>query len=175
MPSAARRYLRTWSTALAIGLGALAALNLLVDPYGAYRLVRATRLEAAKPSGGTRVAKAEMLHHSRCEVLILGSSRAEAGIDPRHPAWATDEVYNAALSGTHIDETAAVCRYALRLPSLRRVVLFADFCSFSENREPFNGDFDASRFHPHFNPAEYHFSNLLGGKAAEQSLKTLRY
>ena len=174
MPSAQRRYLRHLSAALALGLGALVALNLLVDPYGAYRLVRVPRLEAAKPSGGTRVAKAEMLHHSRCEVLILGSSRAEAAIDPRHAAWGTDEVYNAALSGTHMDETAAVCRYALRLPTLRRVVLFADFCSFSENRQPFNADFEASRFNPGRDEVEYHFANLFGGKAAEQSLKTLR-
>lgn len=175
MSTASRRYLRIGTTALALGLGSLAALNLIVDPYGAYRLVRVLRLEAVKPSGGTRAAKAEMLHHSRCEVLILGSSRAETAIDPRHTAWGTDEVYNAALSGTHMDETAAVCRYALRLPSLRRVVLFADFCSFSENREPFNADFEASRFNPQFDPIEYHFANLLGGKAAEQSLKSLKY
>jgi len=174
MPSAQRRYLRHFVAALALGLVALVALNLLVDPYGAYRLVPAPLLEAAKPSGGTRVAKAEMLFHSRCEVLILGSSRAEAAIDPRHAAWGSDEVYNAALSGTHMEETAAVCRYALQLPSLRRVVLFADFCSFSENRQPFNADFEASRFNPDLDELEYHFANLLGGKAAEQSLKTLR-
>jgi len=174
MPSAQRRYLRHFAAALALGLIALVALNLLVDPYGAYRLVRAGGLEAAKPAGGTRVAKAEMLFHSRCEVLILGSSRAEAAIDPRHAAWGTDEVYNAALSGTHIEETAAVCRYALQLPTLRRVVLFADFCSFSENRQPFNADFEASRFNPDLDELEYHFANLFGGKAAEQSLKALR-
>src|SRR3954464_13853160 len=99
------RYLKICLLSCFAPLALIAAFNLLVDPYNIYRIVRSPALDAAKLDCNfllSRVAKAEMLHNSDCEVLVLGSSRVELGIDPRCPAWGSDNVYNLGISGTCI-------------------------------------------------------------------------
>jgi hypothetical protein len=169
------RYLKTFLVTSASLLIALASFNFLIDPYNIYGVVQSPALDAAKLECSfliSRVAKAEMLRNSRCEVLVLGSSRAEVGINPRCAAWNCDEVYNLGLSGTCIAEAAQVCRYAIHTKPLKRIVLLADFDNFADNDQ--QPKLEETRCNEQKDAVEYHLGKLLGIKTAKSSLTTLR-
>lgn len=107
-----KRYLSTWFIATALILIAVAATNLVVDPYGIFRLVDQPGFNSIKPAASSHgaMSKAYQLLRVQPKTLILGNSRAEVGLDPNHPAWpqSARPVYNAALPGTG---TATSLRY----------------------------------------------------------------
>ena len=79
--------------------------NLIIDPYGTFRLVDIKGLNHIKPypDHDIETIKTYALRHMSPDALILGNSRAEVGFDPTHPAWEAagyHSVYNAAISGT---------------------------------------------------------------------------
>ena len=101
---ALNRYLSIWFAATAMLVCAVAAINLVVDPYGLFRLVDRPGFNSIKPTaaGHGAMSKAYQLLRVQPKALILGNSRAEVGLDPNHPGWPTEArpVYNAALPGT---------------------------------------------------------------------------
>lgn len=107
-----KAYLRLWLIATALLLLLVAGFNLVVDPYGIFRLVDAPGFNAVKPQAGNHGAmvKAYQVTRVKPRALILGNSRAEVGFDPEHRAWpeAARPVFNLALPGTG---TAASLRY----------------------------------------------------------------
>ncbi|MDY6914683.1 MAG: hypothetical protein SVT52_09550 [Planctomycetota bacterium] len=168
-----RPYLKTWLSLTAVALSAVGLFNLAVDPFRAYRLAFGGRLDAYKSKMNTRTAKAELLQHDACNVLLLGSSRAEMGVDPLLPDWGARRVYNLALEGTNLYETTYVLRYALRSGEVKKVILFADFLMFTESRTV-GGDFEKSRFNPERNVVEYHLDNVLSMYATKCSFRALK-
>lgn len=99
-----KRYLLVWLTVTTIFLLFVAVFNMLVDPYGLFRIVDKPGFNAIKPVASTHGAmtKAYQLVRIKPKILVLGNSRAEVGIDPSHPALAAkgSAIYNAALPGT---------------------------------------------------------------------------
>jgi len=106
------RYRTTWLLATGLFLLVVAVTNLLVDPYGIFRLVDSEGFNRIKPAAATRgpMAKAYQVLRVQPKTLILGNSRAEVGLDPNFPGWpqSARPVYNAALPGTG---TATSLRY----------------------------------------------------------------
>lgn len=98
------RYLSTWLQATALILLVVAAINLVVDPYGIFRWIDQAGFNSIKPTAASHGAMSKAYQVLRVEpkTLILGNSRAEVGLDPNHPAWpqSARPVYNAALPGT---------------------------------------------------------------------------
>ena len=98
---ALNRYLSIWFAATAMLVCAVAAINLVVDPYGLFRLVDRPGFNSIKPTaaGHGAMSKAYQLLRVQPKALILGNSRAEVGLDPNHPGWPTEArpVYNDAL------------------------------------------------------------------------------
>lgn len=107
-----KRYLSTWFIATSLMLIVVAATNLVVDPYGIFRLVDQPGFNSIKPAAAKHgdMSKAYQVLRVQPRTLILGNSRAEVGLDPNHPAWpqSVRPVYNAALPGTG---TATSLRY----------------------------------------------------------------
>lgn len=101
---AMKRYLTQWFTATALILFAIAAINLVVDPYGIFRLVDQPGFNSTKPAAASHgaMSKAYQVLRVQPKTLILGNSRAEVGLDPNYHAWpqSARPVYNAALPGT---------------------------------------------------------------------------
>lgn len=135
-----QRYLFTWLLATVLILIGIATFNLVVDPYGVFRLVDTPGFNSVKPAAPSRgpLTKAIQVLRVRPQTLILGNSRAELGLDPNHPAWPQNAkpVYNAALPGTG---TATSLRYLQHVlaanagnPSAlpKRVVWGVDFMDF---------------------------------------------
>lgn len=107
-----KRYLTQWFLATALMLLVVAAINLVVDPYGIFRLVDQPGFNSIKPTAASHgaMSKAYQVLRVQPKTLILGNSRVEVGLDPNHPAWpqSARPVYNAALPGTG---TATSLRY----------------------------------------------------------------
>ena len=99
-----QRYFSQWFIATAFILIGVAAINIVVDPYGIFRLIDRTGFNSVKPAAPSRgpMAKAYQVLRVQPKTLILGNSRAELGLDPNHIAWPQNvrPVYNAALPGT---------------------------------------------------------------------------
>ena len=133
MPAAAR-YLWAWVMSTLALLFAVVAVNLVVDPYGLFRIVDLPGLNRIKSQAGERAAlfKRTGVERMRPASLVLGNSRAEIGFDPESPAWpeSARPVFNLALPGAGIAAVADELAEALRSASPRLVVVGLDFLDF---------------------------------------------
>jgi hypothetical protein len=129
-PSVHGRYLRHLALAVLFICTVTAIVNRAVNPYS---LFASDWLRAGdKPETFThlRMVKAAQTRHLRPRALILGSSRAETGLDPAHPGWAASPVYNLGLSNASIYEVRRYFEHACALADVRQVVVLLDFASF---------------------------------------------
>lgn len=172
MPQNFKRYMRIWAGLLLGGAAVVAAVNVLVDPYDVFA---GWGLDALTPyrNYGSRIAKAEGVYRGGVEVLILGSSRAETGLDPHSPLWPTTQVYNAALTGAELEELGHVFDFAAAHNGLRCVVLGVDFIMFTQAKQP-PSTFEQSRFNPQMRQSEYLLANLLGWGTLKASRDVLK-
>jgi hypothetical protein len=166
------RFVRVFLAVLTAALGALACANLALDPYRAYRVFELAGLRPYRDKLVSRIAKAEILEHERCEVVILGTSRAQIALDPAHPVWGAPAC-NLALTGMGAAELEQVIASVRRHPEVRRWVIALDFASFGRGSAP-HDDFARSRFDPELSAFDYHVGLLLGGAASDASLRLLR-
>ena len=135
-----KRYLLFWALLTGLIILAVAVFNLVVDPYGLFRLVDRPGFNSIKPKAGTHgaMAKAYQVLRVQPRGLILGNSRAEVGLDPEHPAWPQNArpVFNLALPGTGTQTTLNYLQHALAnsknagVPKLELVVWGIDFMDF---------------------------------------------
>jgi len=77
-----------------------------------------------------RLVKAMQVRHLKPQSVILGSSRAETGLDPAHPAWKSWPVYNLGLSDARLDEIKRYFQHACTVSQIRHAVLLLDFTAF---------------------------------------------
>jgi hypothetical protein len=168
-----RRYLAAFACTLLGCLSAIAALNLLVDPYGAYRLIKSPALDAAKPTTGNRITKAELARHENAEAIMLGSSRVEVGLDPCAPEWAGRRAINLGLTGSSQLEVASAFHLACKGRALRTAVYMVDMSAFDAMRRSNNEDFPKSRLNVDLPAWEYHIENLIGWDATNYSVNSL--
>jgi hypothetical protein len=155
MMTAATRYLSAWAASTLALLAAVAAINLVVDPYGLFRIVDVAGFNRIKSQAGERAAmfKRASIIRMRPTTLILGNSRAEIGFDPESPAWppTARPVFNLALPGAAIGAVAGEFAEALRIASPKLVVVGLDFVDFrvdpasDERFDPRQADVDPLR------------------------------
>lgn len=165
------------------GLALVAAINALVNPFNLYAGVRITgfndyKYELARHS---RLGKAAELRRQHPDCLILGSSRAQIGLDPAQPAWAQCRAYNLAHAGGTLYESMRYFQQAAAIQPPREVVLALDLFMFNVYRQPQPG-FSEKRLMVNLdgtpNPAWRRvfaydvFSNLLSWDALKASWKT---
>lgn len=134
-----KRYLGLWLGLTAVLMALTAAFNVVVDPYGIFRLVDRAGWNAVKPTATTRggMAKAWGVLREHPHALILGNSRAEVGFDPEHRGFAAAArpVFNLSIAGTGPTTTLSYFRHALAAAdasgqSLHDVVWGIDFMDF---------------------------------------------
>lgn len=76
------------------------AFNWLVDPYWIYETPRIARFNSNKPvaSDNSRLFKISRVLQQQPEALIIGTSREDSGINPKHAVFQGHNVFNAAIS-----------------------------------------------------------------------------
>src|SRR5574340_549039 len=70
------------------------------------------------------------------QAVIIGTSRAEVGLDPKHPGFGGVPTYNLALAAMGIGEMDLTLRHAVHAsPQLKQAVIALDFLMFNAYRE----------------------------------------
>jgi len=109
-------------------LGLVALFNRLVDPFWYYRDVSIDGFNAVKTKFRRfeRNVKPSIVARERPDALILGSSFAEIGLDPRNPDF-TDHGrltgYNFGIAGASWAMTRCYLEFALRNDTPKRIVV----------------------------------------------------
>ena len=132
-----RRYLRLLWITLATVFLLVGSFNFAVDAFGMFGAPRISGFNEMKPEIGTheRMAKGFQIRFYGPHGLILGTSRADVGLDPDHPAWneTAQPVYNSALSSGRIEEMYAYLKHAQAHGPLQQVVMSIDLMMFNAN------------------------------------------
>jgi hypothetical protein len=127
----AASYIRIWLASVVAILGAAAALNLVIDPYGVSQLLELPRLNAMKPAelGRARLRKPFDLWRRSYDGVALGASQVEHGIDPKHPGLSARglTLYNAGISEERPFEEALLLRYAAETTRVGFAIVALDF------------------------------------------------
>jgi len=137
-----KHYLKTLAFSTPMILLVVVATNFLVDPYGIYDFINIEKFNANKPSmqSHLRMSKAYQVRNQQPQAIVLGTSRAEFGLDPDHPGFSHRPTYNLNLSGGNIYEILRYFQHAYTVSQISQVVLALDFFQFdvnSENRPDF--------------------------------------
>ena len=134
MMPVATRYLWVWVGSTLALLGIVVAINLIVDPYGLFRVVDVPGFNRIKSQAGERgkLFKRTGVERMRPAGLVLGNSRAEIGFDPESTAWPESmrPAFNLALPGAGIAAVAGEFAEALRVVSPRLAIVGLDFLDF---------------------------------------------
>lgn len=121
----------------------VAVINAYVDPRGYFiHSSDATERFYVAP---TRVEKSIRLARERYDIVAIGSSRVEVGIDPSSQFFLGKSVYNLGLSATNMYELKRVIDYLLEHQKPEALIFGLDFLMFTSRRE-LHPDFDASLF-----------------------------
>lgn len=125
----ARRYLLTMLAAAAGATLVAAAFSWWIDPLAIYGSPRIAGINALKPAikGRARIFKTVNAARGTWPCLIVGTSRAETGLDTRHQFFNGTPCFNAALGGQPYEESLRLVQAAASRGALRRVVAVLDF------------------------------------------------
>lgn len=134
----ANRYLVTALFALAGVMLGSALVNFLVDPYLVFGRPRVAGFNQAKPAAESRegLMKAYEAQRHNPRTVVLGSSRADIGLNPASASWPPQwgPVYNLSLAGADLGQNLRYLKHLVRAhagrSALEHVVLGLDFESF---------------------------------------------
>lgn len=115
-----------------VGLG-----NWLIDPYDVFNTPDFWGLNHEKPNkdNNDRLFKAVDITRIKPIIIIMGSSRAKQGLNPKHPVFSDKQpAYNLAINGPNTYEVLRYIEHAIKnQPNLQEIVLGIDFFMFNEN------------------------------------------
>ncbi len=130
-------YLKIFTSVLVALLLLVGTFNFIVDPFDLFSSVKIEGINTEKPefSKHLRLSKAHQVRFYQPGGIILGSSRAEYGLNPQHSAWDSiaQPVYNLALSNARIEESYQYLKHAYAHGQLKQVVFGVDFFMFGES------------------------------------------
>jgi hypothetical protein len=176
-----RRFLHQFAIFVLGGILLVVAFVLIVDPYDQYRLVVRPGFNLVKPGlaryqNELKLAKAVRLHP---DVLILGHSRAEAGLDPESAALARQglSAYNLAIPGSSIADARRQMEFLFQNGIRPKVIIlgmeFLDFMEAPRQKKiaaaPSHGNTNSSPVNPWF----WHFDTLFSLASVSDAVQTL--
>jgi Flp pilus assembly protein TadD len=136
----ARNFVFAFAATVGFCVLAIVGLNVIVDPFWRFDLatIEGLNLQRTQFPSTARLGKPGVVCRMQPTKAILGTSRAEVGLDPRHPGFNTvpGKTYNLALAGLGAGELLATLKHAkFASPNLKQVVIALDFFMFNANRE----------------------------------------
>jgi hypothetical protein len=176
-----RQFLHRFATFVLAGTVLVVAFVLIVDPYDQYRLVVRPGFNLVKPGlaryqNELKLAKVAGM---RPDVLILGHSRAEVGLDPEAAALARQglSAYNLAIPGSGIANARQQMEYLLQNGIRPKVIILGmEFLDFMQ--APSSVDVPGALNHssvasPSVNPWFWHFDTLFSLASVGDAVRTL--
>ncbi len=159
---------------------AVILFNLVMDPYRAYQLIDIPGINQSKPKAMLSKSKLKVRNVAKLKpaTLILGTSRAELGLDPGHKALveAYPPVYNMALPTSNIVQHLRILKFVQGKGELKRVLLGLDFAMFNASRfekNKLDGRLENVLREQEGVPGVQHFNNLFTFEALSDSYRML--
>lgn len=170
------RYTLVFLLVASVNLVLIALFNTFVDPYGVMNSPTRVGFNKVKPEKNehVRLFKAVEISRLKTKMIVLGSSRSEFGIDPKHPAFNDYQpAYNLAITGANMYETMRYFQHAIATqPNLKEIVLGIDFFMFNGYRDKKPG-FRESRLGTTKLTLQDAFEAMLSLNALTSSLDTI--
>ncbi|SIS46428.1 hypothetical protein [Neptunomonas antarctica] len=125
-------YLKQFSTVTVVLLLAIALLNWATDPFAVWHNRCVEGLNCHKTEAGEKIylTKAYQWRHVNPDIVILGNSRPELGVNPNSPFFKDKTVYNLAIRGAGVGTQAEYLINLLENSTPERVILSVDFLDF---------------------------------------------
>jgi tetratricopeptide (TPR) repeat protein len=135
-----RNFIASFLACIFLSACAIPLANIVIDPFFRFDLVEIEGFNAQKPqfAGQARMSKPGVVCRLQPGSVILGTSRVEVGINPRHPGWnrAYGPVYNVGLAGSGLKELYLTLQHVVHAsPRVRVAVVGLDFLMFNAHRE----------------------------------------
>ncbi|NEP89480.1 MAG: hypothetical protein F6K18_23075 [Okeania sp. SIO2C2] len=130
-------FLKIFGVVVISQLTVVFTINLLVDPDKIYRIINIEYFNQEKSlieKQGMRKVKSLDIEQGNYEILLLGTSRVQNGLNPRSQVFGSKKTYNAGLPLAGIYELHQIIDFARtrKNSSLKTVILGLDFFSFNK-------------------------------------------
>ena len=124
-----KRFVTGVVVATSVSAGLFAGGNWLVDPYQIWGSSEYTGWSLDKPAVEfhQRLSEIQRALQSKPEAVVIGTSRADIGLDPKHPAFYGLQSFNLATQAQPPRESRLILE---KLPGLKRVVWATDFFTY---------------------------------------------
>ena len=131
-----RYYLKLFAATFIVTVGMVGLTNVVIDPFGVYRLILIDGFNKYKEPGLRRFeAQIEyQMKSKKPQAIILGSSRT-INISADHRGWRARPVANLSMSGAVIREIVSLLKYTNSKRPLEQVVVGLDFFAFNANEK----------------------------------------
>ncbi|BCU77098.1 hypothetical protein [Luteolibacter sp. LG18] len=172
----AKRHLK-WLLGLGtLGLVATGATNVAVNPWRV--LPQKTEVKSLDPyreiDAEIRTCKAGLAMRGPWDVLVIGSSRPNTGIDPSLPVFGGKAI-NLGMPGGDLFETRAMLDHALKYQAPKRALLFLDAGDLTRpGKMPIESDFEFSPL-AQSDPLERDLKYVFSQRAMDSSVVTLTF
>lgn len=173
----AKRHLK-WLLGLGtLGLVITGATNVTVNPWRVLpQKTEVKSLDAYREiDAEIRTCKAGLAMRGPWEIVVIGSSRPNTGIDPSMPAFGGKTAVNLGMPGGDLFETRAMVDHALKYQSPKRALLFLDAGDLTRpGKLPIESDFDFSPL-AQSDPLERDLKYVFSQRAMDSSVVTLHF
>ena len=141
-----RRYIFTILILSATLVSGAVLLNWLIDPYGFYHPEKRHFFNERPAIGAHQnMTKAQVIRKTNPDIVIVGSSRSDYGIDPTHNYFSGKQTYNGSLRGVRMREQKNFIVHAVH-SGATHIVWGIDFFTFNAAIAE-RADFDEDRLY----------------------------
>jgi hypothetical protein len=126
-------YIRIFAALTIAALGAVAAINVAIDPYGFFGTRLISGFNVLKPEMGLheKELKVHRITSLRPDGLILGSSASDVGLNPEHPGWSANSRYNFSAGQSSISLIHHFLLHAMAFKQPTEIVLGLELAMFN--------------------------------------------
>lgn len=172
------RFLAVAGGLVAIWFSSVFAFNALVDPLALTPWdlrIRGFNAVKTEQLGWDPLFKYYQVIYRRPDLVVLGSSRAEQGIDPAGPLpWEVLAPYNLGVIGANMEMIYDYWRSVVRWsPRIRTVIVMLDFFAFNA-RKPVWSSFDKELVNRRLFPVDEFGAMMISRKMTRHSWRTVR-
>lgn len=173
-------YVRRVLRLVVSGACLIALFNAVIDPYDVVGAPRWPGINQYKHGTreNSRIAKVYQVERARPVTVIIGSSRTEMALDPRHPALVQQPAFNLSIEGATDYELWRLLQHALAVAPVKEAFIGLDYYSLGQGRSTGSG-FEETRLavRADGSPTPHRHSDLLpalfSATALNLSFKTL--
>ncbi len=136
-------YIRSYFISFIVLISSIGTVNWFIDPFGMYWSPVIAGVNEIKPEAGTRsrISKAYQVDKVAPQILIVGNSRVEMGLDPNSKIFAGKRVYNQGMPGAHLIMQVDYAIDAIENNhSIEHVIMGVDFLDFLVNSQQLNSE-----------------------------------